>query len=78
GRHIKDIEKDFEGQGYGEFKAALGDAIVTMLAPIQKKLDEYKKDPSELTKLLDKGRDAAQEIACQKMCVVRERVGIGR
>jgi len=78
GRPIKDIEKDFVGKGYGDFKKALAEAVITMLAPIQHKLKEYRNDPAELSKILDKGRDAAAEIADAKMKLVRERVGLGR
>ncbi|MDQ7814441.1 MAG: tryptophan--tRNA ligase [Patescibacteria group bacterium] len=78
GKPIKEIEAEFAGKGYAEFKKALGEAVVEMLAPIQKKLDEYKKDPGELMRVLDEGRDKAQEMAAAKMKIVRERVGLGR
>jgi tryptophanyl-tRNA synthetase len=78
GRHIKDIEVEFEGKGYGDLKAALAEAVIVMLAPIQKKITEYKKDPVELNKILDTGRDAASKLAREKMKVVREKVGLGR
>lgn len=78
GKTMKEIEKEFEGKGYGDFKAAAADAVIEMLAPIQKKMAEFKKDPSSLQKILDKGRDAARAIAEKKMAVVREKVGLGR
>lgn len=78
GKTMKEIEKEFEGKGYGDFKAAAADAVIEMLSPIQKKLSDFKKDPSSLEKILDKGRDAAQALAEKKMAVVRERVGLGR
>jgi len=78
GRSIKDIEKDFVGKGYGDFKKALAEAVITMLAPIQKKLKEYRDDPAELTKILDKGRDTAKEMAKKKMKEVHAKVGLGR
>lgn len=78
GKNMKEIENEFTGKGYGDFKAALADAIIAMLAPIQKKLNEYKKDPAELGKILDAGRSAASELAAAKMKLVREKVGLGR
>lgn len=78
GKPMKEIEKEFDGKGYGDFKTALAEAVIAMLAPIQSKLQKYKQHPEELMVLLDKGRDHAQEIACAKMKIVRERVGLGR
>lgn len=78
GKTLKDIEAEFEGKGYGDFKKALADATVEHLAPITKKFETFRKDPSELLRLLDAGRDAARAIAAKKMELVRDRVGIGR
>lgn len=78
GRPIKDIEAEFAGKGYGEFKKALAEAVVAMLVPVQKKYHEFRDDPLELMKVLDAGRDAAMKMAEKKMKVVRERVGLGR
>ncbi len=78
GKTMKDIETDFAGKGYGDFKKEVAEAVVHMLAPVQKKLKEYSDDPQELMRILDNGRDAAHELAETKMKLVRERVGLGR
>lgn len=78
GRSIKNIEKEFAGKGYGDFKKALAEAVIEMIAPVQKKLREYRDDPKGLTKILNNGRDAAAEIAEEKMRLIRERMGLGR
>ncbi|MEO5927606.1 MAG: tryptophan--tRNA ligase [Patescibacteria group bacterium] len=78
GKTLKEIETEFDGKGYGDFKKALADAVVTMLAPIQAQLKEYKDDPGELSKILDKGAEAASALAEKKMKAVRERMGLGR
>jgi len=78
GKPIKEIEAEFADKGYADFKKALAEAVVEMLTPIQKKLDEYKKDPAELLRVLDDGRDKAQEMAAAKMKTVKEKVGLGR
>lgn len=78
GKTMKDIEKEFDGKGYAEFKKTLAEAVIAMLAPIHKKLKQYTSDPHELSRILDAGRDAAQDLAIHKMKVVRERVGVGR
>jgi len=78
GKPIKEIEAEFSGKGYAEFKKALAEAVVEMLSPIQKKLDEFKSDPGELSRILDAGRDAAREMAAKKMKDVKRKVGLGR
>ena len=78
GRSIKDIEEEFVGKGYGDFKKALAEAVIHMLAPMQGAYKHYMDDPGELTRILDKGRDTAREKAAAKMKIVRDRVGLGR
>jgi len=78
GKTMKEIEAEFEGQGYGEFKKALAEAVITMLRPIQAKLKEYKDDPGELARILDAGAEKARDMASKKMAAVRDRMGLGR
>lgn len=78
GRTMKEIEAEFAGKGYAEFKKALAEAVIAMLEPLQKKFRLYRDDPAELRKVLDRGRDAAKERASDKMGLVRDRVGLGR
>lgn len=78
GKTLPEIETEFEGKGYGDFKKAVAEAVIEMLSPIQNKMQEFEKDPGELQKILDAGRDFALELAEKKMKVVRERVGLGR
>ena len=78
GMTMKEIEKEFTGKGYGDFKKALAEAVIDHLAPITKKIMDYREDPTELTAILDRGRDEAKKTASAKMKVVKERVGLGR
>jgi tryptophanyl-tRNA synthetase len=78
GINVKEIQEKYEGKGYGEFKQDLAEAVISMIAPIRTKIEEYMNDPAELGHILDVGRDAAAELAQEKMKIVRERVGLGR
>lgn len=78
GETMDKIEARFTGKGYGDFKKDLAEVIISHLAPITKKIQEFKQDPGELTRMLDDGREAARAIAEAKMRLVRERVGLGR
>ncbi len=75
-RPIADLEVEFEGKGYGDFKNALADAIIDHLTPIRLAIDEYLKDPDELTSILDRGTERAREYATPKMTEVREVTGM--
>lgn len=78
GKGMKEIEQEFTGKGYGDFKKALAEALVEYLSPIARTIKEYRDDPKELDRVLNKGREHAGELAQKKMKLVRERVGLGR
>ncbi|MEI7512015.1 MAG: tryptophan--tRNA ligase [Candidatus Uhrbacteria bacterium] len=78
GKTMKEIEQLYAGKGYGDFKKDLAEIVVTTLGPIRNKIEDYRKEPKELQKILDSGRDKAKAMAEAKMKVVRERVGLGR
>lgn len=74
---LEEIEKEFEGKGYGEFKKAVGDAVVNHLSPIQARYYELINSPI-LDEILDEGRSKASYFAKKTMRKVHNRMGIGR
>jgi tryptophanyl-tRNA synthetase len=72
-----EVERRFEGKGYGEFKSELGEVVVEGLAPIQQRLAELESNPDEIARLIGDGRDRAHGLAGPKMDVVREVTGLG-
>jgi tryptophanyl-tRNA synthetase len=75
GRNPLDIAADFEGRGYGYFKASLVDVTVESLAPIRQKFDELMGDKDYLIQVLKSGSDAAQKRAWKILSKVRRKVG---
>jgi tryptophanyl-tRNA synthetase len=59
GTSIADIEKSYDGQGYGAFKEAVAEAVVELLAPIQERYRELRADDAELRRLLALGAEKA-------------------
>jgi tryptophanyl-tRNA synthetase len=55
------VESRFEGEGYGPFKAAVADAVVELLVPIQERYRSIRDDPGEIRRLLAVGADKARE-----------------
>jgi len=71
------IEREFEGQGYGAFKEAVGEALVEMLAPVRERYRELRADEVGLERTLAMGAERAREIARGTMTEVRHVMGIG-
>ncbi len=76
GTAVPDLEREFEGKGYGDFKAAVAEAVVELFAPVRARYDELVADPAELDRVLADGAARAREIAVATMDTVRERVGL--
>jgi tryptophanyl-tRNA synthetase len=71
------IEREFEGKGYKEFKAAFADRVIATLTPIQQRFTELMRDPAELDRLLARGAANVRPIAEATLRDVKERVGLG-
>ncbi len=77
GKNISEIENDFVGKGYGDFKQSLAEVIIEYLKPIQ---DEYVKlieDKSSLEKILADGSLKIAPLAQRTIRDVYEKVGLG-
>lgn len=76
GSPIEDLERQYEGQGYGTLKKDLVEVVVEALAPIQTRFNEIR--PSdELLQILNDGRDRADAIARRTMKRVKDKFGLG-
>jgi tryptophanyl-tRNA synthetase len=71
------IEREFEGSGYGDFKRAVADAVVELLAPVRERYDELRPDEAELDRMLGQGAEKARAIAAPTLAEVREAMGFG-
>jgi tryptophanyl-tRNA synthetase len=72
-----EIEREFEGSGYGDFKKAVADAVVAYLEPVQERYAELRGDEAELDRVLDLGAEKARALASPVLADLRERMGIG-
>ena len=71
------VERDFEGSGYGDFKTAVAEAVVDWLAPVRERYEALRGDPDELERVLAAGADKARAIASVTVADVREAMGVG-
>ena len=72
----EEIEKEFEGQGYGAFKMAVAEAVVEKLKPIQTRYNELLSNRDYIKEIYEKGDENARKIAEITLKDVREKVGL--
>jgi tryptophanyl-tRNA synthetase len=73
----EEIEREFDGSGYGDFKTAVAEAVVDWLAPVRERYHELRSDEAELERVLATGADKARTIAAATLADVREAMGVG-
>jgi len=72
---IPELEKRYEGQGYGTFKKDVAEAVIETFTPIRERTQRLLADEAELDKLLAIGAERARAVAQETMEKGRERVG---
>jgi tryptophanyl-tRNA synthetase len=76
GRSIEDLEKEYDGRGYGDFKADLSDVVVEFVTPFRDRTLELLDDRAELDRILARGAERAREVASRTLADVYDRVGL--
>ncbi|MFC1597941.1 tryptophan--tRNA ligase [Patescibacteria group bacterium] len=77
GKSVEELEKEYKGKGYGDFKTDLGEAVVEFMTPIQKRMNELLEDHAGLDAVLDEGQERAKKIAHKTLREIYEMVGLG-
>jgi tryptophanyl-tRNA synthetase len=72
----EEIEAEFEGSGYGDFKGAVGDAVAGYLAPVRERYTALREDREELERVLAAGAEKARVIAAPVLADVRDAMGV--
>jgi tryptophanyl-tRNA synthetase len=75
GESIEGLVARFEGAGYGDFKAAVADALVDVLLPMQERYEAIRKDKSYLMEILAQGAEAASRRARRMLSKVYRKAG---
>ncbi len=76
GKSISDLENEFAGKGYGDFKVAVAEVVIATLDPIRKRTEELMNDKGELLKILKSGADKANEVAGKTLADVYSALGL--
>jgi tryptophanyl-tRNA synthetase len=72
-----EVEREFEGAGYGDFKKAVAEAVTELLAPVRERYAELRPDEAALEAVLAAGAEKASALATPTLADVRERMGYG-
>jgi len=74
-KSVDEVVKEFEGIGYGDFKLAVGESIVSILKPIQDKVAELSKDKAYIDAIIKKNAETANYLAAKTLRKVQKKVG---
>lgn len=73
---VDEVLSQFAGQGFGVFKPVLADTLVALISPIRQRLDELRRDPAELDRILAAGAARAAELAAPVLAGAKSAVGL--
>jgi tryptophanyl-tRNA synthetase len=73
---VEQVLARFIGQGFGAFKPALADALIALLSPLRGRLEDLRRDPAELDRLLAQGSERAAEIGAPVLSEAYRAIGL--
>lgn len=76
GKNMEEIEREFDGKGYGDFKAAVGEAVADELQPLQQRYEQLMKDKSYIDQCIKNNDDKARYFANKTLRKVQKKVGL--
>ena len=75
GKTLEEIEREFDGVGYGDFKLAVGEACADGLAPVRDTFNRLINDKAHLESVMKNGAEEASYYARRMMSKVRRKIG---
>lgn len=76
GKPISEIENEYKGTGYGQFKKDIGELVSDKLNKLQIEFGKIRNDYERLNKIINEGNSRARTIADEKMVQVKDRIGL--
>ena len=76
GKSSEEIEREFAGKGYGEFKLAVGESVVDILKPLQERMKELESDKSYIDSVIKANDEKAQYFANKTLRKVKKKLGL--
>lgn len=75
GKSYEEIEREFDGRGYGDFKAAVAESVIAHLRPVQERYAQLIKDKAYLEKCYTESAQAAQRISQRTLDKAMKKIG---
>lgn len=75
GKTHEEVEKEFDGKGYGDFKLAVGESVVSVLKPVQDRFYELEKDKAYIDSVIKENAEKANYYAQKTLRKVQKKVG---
>ena len=76
GKSMEEIEQEFSGKGYGDFKKAVGTVVVDGLAPVRDEFNRLLKDKKYLEECYKKGAETATYVSNKTLTKVKKKIGL--
>ena len=76
GRTIAELESEFSGKGYGDFKGAVAEVVTSYFAPVREKTNALLHDETALMTILNQGSEKARAVASQTLARVYSGLGL--
>lgn len=75
GKSVEEVEREFTGRGYGDFKLAVGEAVVSVLKPLQDRVEELSKDKAYIDGIIKNNAERAAYTANKTLRKVQKKIG---
>ncbi len=75
GKAPSEVESEFDGRGYGDFKEAVGEAVVSVLSPLQERFRELEKDKAYIDNIVKNNAEKANAVSLKTLRKVQKKVG---
>ncbi|MBR5930996.1 MAG: tryptophan--tRNA ligase [Lachnospiraceae bacterium] len=76
GKTNEEIEREFDGKGYGDFKLAVGETVADVLAPIKERFEQLSKDKAYVDSVIKNNTEKASYFAEKTLRKVQKKVGL--
>lgn len=74
-KSVEEVLREFDGKGYGEFKMAVGEAVVSVLKPLQDEVARLEKDKAYIDSVIKNNAEKANYYAMKTLRKVQKKVG---
>jgi tryptophanyl-tRNA synthetase len=75
GKSVEEVEKEFAGKGYGDFKLAVGESVVDVLKPLQERVADLSKDKAYIDSIIKNNAERANYVATKTLRKVQKKIG---